>query len=177
MPSRGGGEQTTPPPWLGNGPQVPNMLSKFPLCCIELISDTASRKRIYAFYCWRWTGLKLINSSSHAAMMTLMNILPSHQSVLWLWYRLLLLLMVKHIYQDIIYPINQRRHIGISDHSFAALRPWLWCCWLLVIGLTSSQILHMNRNRMKLIYSSLYFIRFVRTPQINLDQIFILSCS
>ena len=135
----------------GNGPLAPQMLSKIPLHCVGLIGDDSPSKRVCilpatsrykAHKMLRWCGDDDMN-------------LASPSECFWDLYRLVAGKMHIRLIEP-SYPIDPTRRIGISDNICGARGPFpaaeamvSGCCWPLVVGLTSSQILHRIRNSMK----------------------------
>ena len=123
MPSRGGGKQPTPPPWLmppEMDPLAPHMLSKIPVHCVGLIGDDAPSKRIRilsatsrykAHKMLRWCGDDDMN-------------LASPSECFWDLYRLVAGKMHIRLIGP-SYPIDPTRRIGISDNICGARGPFL----------------------------------------------------
>ena len=154
MPSRGRRKTTntsTMAAATGNGTLAPHMLSKIPVHCIWLIGDDAPSKlisilpatsRYKAHKMLWWCGDDDMNLAA-----------PSE------CFGDLYRLVAGKMHIRLIgpsYPIDPTRRIGISDNICGARGPFpaaeamvSGCCWPLVVGLTSPQILHRIRNSMK----------------------------
>jgi hypothetical protein len=135
----------------GNGPLAPRMLSKIPVHCVWLIGDYAPSKRISILPATsRYKAHKMLSWCGDDDM----NLAAPSECFSDLYRLVAGKMHIRLIGPS--YPIDTTRCSGISDNICGARGPFpaaeatvSGCCWPLVVGLTSSQILHRIRNSMK----------------------------
>jgi hypothetical protein len=138
----------------GNGPLAPHMLSKFPLRRVGSIGDDSPSKQICfspamiqskSYKMLRWCGNDDMNLASPSECFGDLYRLIAGET--------------HNCFTGTSYPIDPTQRSGISDNICSARGPFpaapaMVMSVLLVVGrwssvLTSTQILHTNRNSMK----------------------------